>query len=336
MGGVHPAYEYVKQALQKGKSVVTSNKELVAAHGASLITLARENNVNFLFEASVGGGIPIVRSMMHSLTADEVEKIEGILNGTTNYILTKMSRENKGYHESLAEAQALGYAEKNPAADVEGHDTCRKLAILLSLASGKTVDYRSIPTEGITNVTPEDIAYANAMGGSVKLLAVAERLDDHYYARVSPVIVQNISPLYRVDDVFNAVMVEGDCTDRLMFYGKGAGKKPTATAIVADLVDAGNALGRHIPCIWEEEALELLPLDKAPTTKLVRVGGTDEPKLMAALDKCLPGFVIVTQPVIAGEMAFVTPRLPEADLRVALAKLAEAGFPILGGIRVDG
>ena len=224
MGGVEPAYTFTKKALLAGKSVCTSNKELVARHGAELLEIARERNINYLFEASCGGGIPIIRPLNSSLTADVIVEISGILNGTTNYMLTKMSREGLNYGDVLKEAQAKGYAELHPEADVEGWDACRKIAILTSLASGNQVDFHDIYTEGITKVTSEDFAYAKKMGCAIKLLAVSKKMGETYCAMVAPALVRKENPLYMVNDVFNAVCVEGNMLGASMFYGSGAGK----------------------------------------------------------------------------------------------------------------
>ena len=227
MGGVEPAYTFTKKALLAGKSVCTSNKELVARHGAELLEIARERNLNYLFEASCGGGIPIIRPLNSSLTADEIDEITGILNGTTNYILTKMTEEGSSFEEVLKDAQEKGYAERNPEADVEGHDACRKIAILSSLALGRQVDYEDIYTEGITKITADDIKYAKEMGKTIKLLAFSRKVDDSFYAMVAPCLIGPTDPLYSVNGVFNAIFVHGNVLGDAMFYGSGAGKLPT-------------------------------------------------------------------------------------------------------------
>ena len=237
MGGVEPAYTFVKKALQAGKSVATSNKELVAKRGAELLAIANEKNVNFLFEASVGGGIPIIRPLNQSLTADEIDEITGILNGTTNYMLTKMDTVGADYDAVLKEAQDKGYAERHPEADVEGYDACRKIAILTSLACGKQVDYEDIHTEGITHITETDFKYAKAMHMGIKLLGTSRREEGGLFALVAPMMVAEDHPLYSVNDVFNAILVKGNALGDVMFYGKGAGKLPTASAVVSDVVD---------------------------------------------------------------------------------------------------
>ena len=258
MGGIKPAYDFTRQALEAGKSVCTSNKELVAAHGAELLAIAKANNVNFLFEASVGGGIPIIRPLNQSLTADEITEITGILNGTTNYILSKMTDEGKSFEEVLKRAQEKGYAERNPEADVEGYDACRKIAILTSLALGKQVDYQDIYTEGITKITKTDIEYAKALHASIKLLGTSKWEDDgKIYSMVAPFMIDSDHPLGHVNGVFNGIFVNGNMLGDTMFYGKGAGKLPTASAVVADVVDAVKHQGTNIMTIWEQDKVEL-------------------------------------------------------------------------------
>lgn len=253
MGGLHPAYEFTKQLLQKGVSVVTSNKELVATYGPELLELAKENNALYMFEASVGGGIPVIRPMSICTKANDIKKIAGILNGTTNYILNEMFAKGKDFQGALSDAQAKGYAEKNPAADVEGHDACRKLAILSSMAWGRFVDYNKIPTEGICNITLEDVKYAEAQNCVIKLIGYADVDDDgKIYASVSPMLVSKDMIISSVCDVFNAVSVTGDSLGEAMFYGRGAGKLPTASAVVADIIDCVRHSGSKLHNIeWE-------------------------------------------------------------------------------------
>ena len=242
MGGIEPAYTFVKRCLLAGKSVATSNKALVAKHGAELLSIAREKNINFLFEASVGGGIPIIRPLNSSLTADEIEEITGILNGTTNYMMTKMFYEGADYDTVLKEAQANGFAEQNPEADVEGYDACRKIAILSSLISGQQVDFEDIYCEGITRITVEDMKYAKEMGMTIKLLASSKRQGEKLHAIVAPCLIYPEHPLYSVDGVFNAIFVHGNVLGDAMFYGRGAGEMPTASAVVGDVIDVARDL----------------------------------------------------------------------------------------------
>ena len=253
MGGLHPAFEFVKQCLEKGKSVVTSNKELVASKGAELLKIAKEKNVNFLFEASVGGGIPIIRPIHQCLAANDVIEIAGILNGTTNFILTKMIRDQMSFEDALALAQKLGYAERNPAADIEGDDACRKICILASLAFGRHVYPDQVHTEGITKVTLGDVEYAEAWGGVIKLIGRVKMMDDHrIQIIVCPMLIPRESQLANVDDVFNGIMVRGDATGDVVFYGKGAGKLPTASAVVADVIDCAKHMHARKNLFWSD------------------------------------------------------------------------------------
>lgn len=256
MGGLHPAYEFSKAALLAGKNVITSNKELVATHGTELLQIAEEQNVNYLFEASVGGGIPIIRPLNLCLAANEIEEIYGILNGTTNFILTKMFAEGASFDDALAEAQRLGYAERNPAADVEGHDACRKIAILASLASGHFVDYNRISTVGITGISKSDVAFAEQLGCVIKLIGYAkidqQNGEEKVYACVCPMVISKESQLANVQDVFNAILLHGNAVDDVMFYGRGAGKLPTASAVVADMIDAAKHVRTHIRLSWKQ------------------------------------------------------------------------------------
>lgn len=309
MGGTSPAYDFVKAALMAGKSVCTSNKELVAKFGTELIEIAKANNVSFLFEASVGGGIPIIRPINQALTADKIMEIKGILNGTTNYILTKMAREGADYHSALKEAQDLGYAERNPEADVEGHDSCRKIAILTSLAYGKQVDFEEIYTEGITGITKEDMDYAKALDASVKLIGESRRESGVVYARVAPALVSSNHPLYSVNDVFNAIFVKGNMLGDAMFYGRGAGKLPTASAVVADVIDAVKHAGSHIVTIWSNEKLELGNIKNARQRFFVRVQSEDKAKAKEIFGRIEE----VKSEKVKGEFAFITEEISEEE-----------------------
>ncbi|MBO5409128.1 MAG: homoserine dehydrogenase [Clostridia bacterium] len=237
MGGATFAYDYTKKLLLAGKHVVTSNKELVATKGTELLKIAKDHNVNYLFEASVGGGIPIIRPLYSCLAANEITRITGILNGTTNYILTKMFREGADFATALKEAQEKGYAERNPSADVDGIDACRKIAILASLVFGKEVECDKIKTVGITGITESDVAYAEAMDSVIKLIGQAELKDGKVYVSVEPRVIKKGTPLASIDDVFNGIMVNGNAIGEVVFYGPGAGKLPTASAVVADIID---------------------------------------------------------------------------------------------------
>lgn len=318
MGGVEPAYTFVKRALESGKSVCTSNKELVAKHGAELLQIARDKNINFLFEASVGGGIPIIRPLNSSLTADEIDVITGILNGTTNYILSKMADEGLDFDSVLKDAQNKGYAERNPEADVEGYDACRKIAILSSLAFGRQVDYEDIYTEGITKITAEDIKYAKTMGRSIKLLASSKKVDDSFYAMVAPCLVAPEHPLYSVNNVFNAIFAHGNVLGDVMFYGSGAGKLPTASAVVADVVDAAKHLQRNIMTFWSSKKLELTDIKNASRRFFVRVASDD---VKTAEIESIFGKVELVDAGIAGEIGFVTEVMTEADFEAKAEKM---------------
>lgn len=320
MGGVEPAYTFVKAALEKGKSVCTSNKELVAKHGPELLKIAREHNRNFLFEASVGGGIPIIRPLNQSLTADEITKITGILNGTTNYILTKMSKEGLDFDTVLKEAQDLGYAERNPSADVDGFDACRKIAILASLAYGYNVDYEEIYTEGITKITDIDFKYANKMGRSIKLFGEANKVDDQFYAYVAPVMIDSNHPLYSVNGVFNGILVKGNVLGDVMFYGSGAGKLPTASAVVSDIVDAVKHLNTNIMSFWSSKKLELTDIKLSEKKFFVRVKGNVDGKL-AEVEKAFGKVEIIEVEDVKGEFGFVTDVITEEKYEEASAQV---------------
>lgn len=278
MGGTKPAYEFVKSCLLAGKHVVTSNKALVAAHGTELMEIAREKKVSFLFEASVGGGIPIIRTLNESLAGEEIEEISGILNGTTNFILTKMYEEGWSFEEALKKAQELGYAERNPEADVEGYDTCRKIAILTAVAEGKEVNYEEIPTEGITKITDLDFSYAARMGASIKLFGSSRQKDGEIYSEVAPVLVNAKHPLYSVVDVFNGIMVTGNMLGVSMYYGSGAGSLPTASAVVGDMIAA--VLHGHNPARngWSCEKLTIHPAAELERKYFARFEGSREEK----------------------------------------------------------
>ena len=308
MGGLKPAYDFTKKALSLGKSVCTSNKELVADHGPELIRVAHENKCNYLFEASVGGGIPIIRPLNYSLTAEKIDAITGILNGTTNYILTKMDREGADFEAVLKEAQEKGYAERNPEADVEGYDACRKIAILSSLMCCKNVKYEEIYTEGITKITATDFVYARAMGRTIKLLAQSKEVDGKLFAMVAPFMISRDNPLYMVNDVFNAVCVHGNMLGDSMYYGKGAGKLPTASAVVSDVVDCARHIGKVIMCFWDDEDVKVSDVSEARRAFFVRV---DVAKEKEAIDTFKS--VRVIEADVEGEFAFVTDVMSEKE-----------------------
>lgn len=319
MGGVEPAYTFVKRALLAGKSVATSNKALVAAKGAELLQIAKEQNCNFLFEASVGGGIPIIRPINTSLTADVLEEITGILNGTTNYILSKMANEGLGFDEVLKDAQDKGFAERNPEADVEGHDAGRKIAILSSLALGRQVDFEDIYMEGITKITAEDFAYAKKLNRAIKLLATSQMTDGKVYAMVAPFMIPAEHPLYSVNNVFNAIFVRGNMLGDAMFYGSGAGKLPTASAVVGDVVEAARKLGQNEPIIWEAEKQELSDIKTATRQFMVRF---DEAVCSREKAEQTFGKGTFVEAGVSGEFGFVTPVMSEADYESKAADVA--------------
>ncbi len=324
MGGLHPAYEYVKSCLLAGKSVVTSNKELVAAKGDELLEIARNNNLNFLFEASVGGGIPILRPLDQCLAANEVYEIAGILNGTTNFMLSRMVEDDMPFGDALALAQKLGYAERNPAADIEGHDACRKICILASLAFGKHVYPEQVHTEGIAAVTLDDVKYAGAWGGEIKLLGRARREEDgRLYVIVAPMVIPSSSLLADVDDVFNGIMVRGDAIGDVVFYGRGAGKLPTASAVVADVIDEVKHLDARKYLFWERGAEGYVKdYGEEPVSLLVRLRCAAPDAVLAEAGRLLGGVSRVSADSPApGELCFATPLLPEKELDGKLAAL---------------
>lgn len=319
MGGVEPAHTFVKQALEQGKSVCTSNKEMVAKHGAELIRIAKENKVNFLYEASVGGGIPIIRPLISSLTCDDITEVTGILNGTTNYILTRMQDKGAAFEEVLTEAQEKGYAERNPEADVEGYDACRKIAILTSLVCGQQVDYEDIHTEGITRITDKDFVYAKALKSSIKLLGTYQKIDGKAYAMVAPMLISEKHPLYHVNDVFNAIFVHGNMLDDAMFYGRGAGKLPTASAVVSDVVDEVKHMGRNIMQIWEPGKLELGNFAEWKHKFLVRIQSADIDDVdMEDVKNAFGDVLYVKAPGITNETAFITKPMEEGTFQEAI------------------
>lgn len=315
LGGVHPSYEWAKACLEKGKSVCTSNKELVAKHGADLLALAKQHQANFFFEASVGGGIPIIRPLNECITADEILEISGILNGTTNYMLTEMTQKGEDFAAVLKDAQAKGYAELHPEADIEGHDACRKIAILTSLANGRQVNFEEIYTEGITKISDVDIRYAKAMKKEIKLLGMSKKKDGKVYAMVAPMLLDQEHPLYSVKGVFNAVFVKGNMVDDLMFYGRGAGKLPTASAVCADVIQAAKNLDRTLPITWEKESMELSDIGELEHAFFVRVSNdTKEDDVKTAFGEVK----IIKLEDLDGEFAFVTPLYKEKDFQLKI------------------
>ncbi|SFB85973.1 homoserine dehydrogenase [Butyrivibrio sp. YAB3001] len=318
MGGIEPAFTFEKKALERGKSVCTSNKELVAAKGPELVEIAKKNNVSYLFEASVGGGIPVLRALNDSLKHEKVDAITGILNGTTNYILTKMDKEGMGFETVLKKAQEKGYAERNPEADVEGYDACRKIAILASLMSGKHVDYEDIYTEGISKINIHDFEYARALNMSIKLLAMCKRNENGFFTIVAPFLVPSENPLASVNGVFNAISIHGNMLGDVMFYGKGAGKNATASAVVADVIDMIKHKDKHIEVNMNAEKAQLSPKDNAVRRFFVRVSDTIADQANEVFGNDVE---VVKRNSIHGEYAFITDLISEKDFEERLGKL---------------
>ena len=338
MGGLKPAFDFVRSCLNNGKSVVSSNKELVAAKGYELLSIAKEHNCNFFFEASVGGGIPIIRPLHQCLAANEITEIAGILNGTTNFILTKMINEQMNFYDALGMAQTLGYAEKDPTADVEGHDACRKICILASLAFGRHVYPDKVHTEGISSITLEDVEYAENWGGVIKLIGSAKKLPDgKILPIVRPAFIENSSQLSTVDDVFNGIMVKGDAIDKVMFYGRGAGKFPTASAVVADVIDAAKSTGTSNSQIWSEgRNVDFIEdYTQADISMYVRISCENRDEALSLLKNAFGEVKHLTRKGRdKTELAFITPILKEQSIEDKLADLANNRIKILAKIRV--
>ena len=311
MGGTGAAYNFTKRSLEAGKSVCTSNKALVAKYGPELMEIAKEKEINFLFEASCGGGIPIIRALNSSLTADVVDEVTGILNGTTNYMLDKMNTEGADFNTVLKEAQEKGYAEADPTADVEGQDACRKIAILSSLAYGRFLDFEKVYTEGITKITPEDMEYAREMGRNIK-----------------PFLVGKNNPLHSVNGVFNSIFVHGNMLGDAMFYGSGAGKLPTASAVVADVVEASRHLHDTIPVNWSNEEMTLMDPDSVEGRFFVRVKDTS----LDDVDKAFGKVDAVIEPdALPEEFGFITGLMTQGEYKERVKALGDI---VLGMIRV--
>ncbi len=325
MGGINPAYDFVKSCLSAGKSVVTSNKELVAAKGAELLKIAEENNVNFLFEASVGGGIPVLRPMAQCLAANEITEISGILNGTTNYILNKMIVDNMDFDTALSLAQKKGFAEKNPAADIEGHDACRKICILAALGFGKHVYPEQVTTEGITDITLDDVESAESFNCVVKLIGHAKRLDGgKITATVRPTLVSRDCILSDVNGVFNAIMITGDQTGDVMFYGKGAGKNATASAVAADVIDCVKHLENRKYLFWEDGEKDYVDNSAdEPTVLYARISSDSFSELEKQFEGAFPG-VFCVKNKYRGDIAFLTEKQPESVTREKLKGISSA------------
>jgi homoserine dehydrogenase len=328
MGGTNPAYDFVKRCLQAGKSVVTSNKELVAKHGAELLAVAKENNANFLFEASVGGGIPIIRPLSQCLVANEVDEIAGILNGTTNFIFGKMINDNMDFSDALKLAQDLGYAERNPEADIEGHDACRKICILASLAFGKHIYPDNVYTKGISEITLDDVKYADSLNYVIKLIGDVKKTEDGKLdILVAPMLLSKDCILSDINDVFNGILVKGDCTGDVMFYGKGAGKLPTASAVVADVVDCAKHLKARKRIFWtDSDESQVASYKDSKTAMYIRVAGKGE---MA--QSLFPDSEIMKAD---GNTVLMTQEYKFGEIEEKIAKLNENSEKVLSAIRI--
>lgn len=320
MGGSHPAYDFTKACLEAGKSVVTSNKEVVARFGAELLEIAAAIGVRYLFEASVGGGIPILRPLVNDLASNAICEVSGILNGTTNYILTRMRVGGVSFEAALKEAQEKGYAERNPEADVEGHDACRKISILSSLMMGKTVDSQKVYTEGITKITAADFAYAKAMGRSIKLLGRSQNLDSEALVMVAPFMISAENPLYMVSGVFNAISVKGNMLGESMYYGRGAGKLPTASAVVADVVECARNMGKTLPCLWEAGEAVLADVGEVERSFYLRVDAA----ALGAVQEAFPGGEVIRIAERSQDAAYVTAPVKEKECAEKCAALGSA------------
>jgi homoserine dehydrogenase len=328
IGGIEPARELVLAALRAGKPVVTANKELLANHGAELFAAAESAGVDLLFEAAVGGGIPFIRPLRESLAGERIDRLIGIVNGTTNYILTRMTEAGASYAEALTEAQSLGYAERDPTADVEGHDAASKAAIIASIAFGVRVTQGEVYSEGISGITAADITYARKLGLTVKLLAIAERHADEVAVRVHPALVPMEHPLASVRDSFNAIFVEGDAVGELMFYGRGAGGSPTASAVLGDLIDAAanRAKGGHAS-VGTLAKTRISPIDEIRSAYYLNVDVIDRPGVLAAVAGALGNHGVsirsMEQEGLGGEarIVFITHEAREADLRATIRDL---------------
>lgn len=330
MGGIEPARRYVLEALSRGKSVVTANKDLLAVHGRELLTTAAQNKADLFFEASVAGGIPIIKILKESLAGNRIQEVIGIVNGTTNYILSKMTNEGSDFDAVLREAQEKGYAEADPTSDIEGFDAARKIAILASLAFNSRVTLDNVYVEGITKITPEDIRYARELGYVVKLLGIARETGDGIEVRVHPALVPATHPLAAVSDAFNAVFVRGDAVGETMFYGRGAGELPTASAVVGDIIAAARNRRFNIPGLMSCTCFEtkpVRPITAVQTCYYLRLRVTDRPGVLAGIAAAFGNnnvsLAAVTQKTtgVIAELVLVTHRVQEANLRAAVEEL---------------
>ena len=342
MGGLHPAKEYMLRAMESGKSVVTANKDVVAQFGQELFDMAEKHDVDFRFEASVGGGIPIIMPLKQCLTANRISEVLGIVNGTTNYMLTKMSEEGMSYDDVLKEAQEKGYAEANPSADVDGLDAARKAAILSSIAFNMRISLADVSVEGITKITPEDISYAKNLGYVVKLLAIGKETDDGINVRVHPVFLPKEHPLASVNGVYNAIFVRGNAIGEAMFYGPGAGSLPTASAVVADIIDVSRDIVTHsfgrLNCTCYREKV-LCPIEKTQSSYYVRLLVEDKPGVLGAIATAFGNADVSLQSVIQtqrngneqAEIVAITHCVSHANILAALGVLK--ALPVVSEVR---
>ncbi len=330
MGGLTPAFDFISKCLCAGKHVVTSNKELVAERGLDLLSIAKEHNVNFMFEASVGGGIPIIRPISVCLVANDIKSVNGILNGTTNFILTRMITDNMSFETALKIAQDKGYAEKDPTADIEGHDACRKICILAALCFGHHVYPNEVHCEGISKITLDDVSYVSNAGDSIKLIGTAQKLKDgRLYMIVSPAVVKSTSQLSAVSDVFNAVCVNGDATGEVVMYGKGAGRLPTASAVVADVMDCNSHLTTRRPIDWEPPIENnIVDYRTIPNEYYIRLNcnKSELSRLGAEFGQLK---VLWREDAPEDELAFITEPFTENDIRAKLDKLGLSAQSLL-------
>ncbi len=338
IGGLHPAYEFVRRCLEAGKSVVTSNKELVAEKGHELLALAQARNLNFLFEASVGGGIPVLRPLNQCMAANEVLEIAGILNGTTNFILTKMIREHMSFDDALAIAQQLGYAERDPSADVDGADACRKICILAALAYGRHVYPSQVSCEGIRAITLQDVAYADKWGGSIKLIGMAKPCEDgRLDICVAPMLVPSTNQLWRVDDVYNGILARGNATDDVLFYGRGAGKLPTASAVVADVIDCTKHFHARKYLYWEDGYPGMVrDAGDHQFAMYIRVSGLPHDELMSAVRQVCGDCEWIDNADYPDEAAFIAPAASYAEQCSKKQQLEWCGMTVHSFLRVLG
>lgn len=348
IGGIDPALDYVKTALSNGKSVITANKDMIALHGKELFELAETNNCGILFEASVAGGIPIIRPLKQCLAANRIQQIIGIINGTTNYMLTKMTAEGSDFKEVLKEAQAKGFAEADPTSDIEGYDAARKLAILSSIAFNSRVTLNDVYVEGITGITSKDITYAGELNYVIKLLAIAKETGEGIEVRVHPALIPASHPLASVNDVFNAIFVRGDAVGDTMFYGQGAGEMPTASAVVADIMDAARSLGHNTPTFmgctcYEEKPVK--PMGLTESKYYIRLRVADRPGVLASIAYAFGDKEVSLASVIqeqteseAAEIVMVTHRVREKNLQDALEIIRHLSsvIEVCNFIRVEG